>query len=192
MEFKAHIEKLVGASNWSKWKRHIELLLRYHDVVCEDRKCPSLSAEASAEVVAAPEKAQKAFVKDDSLAQLILVGNMDAKLAAIWRVGKVSVVYEQSSGQRLDRLMEKFFRTEAVAAHEKAQKAFVKDDSLAQLILVGDMDAKLAVICVWEKFLSYMSRASGQRLDRLMEKFFRSEIKNWRTILQSCRETSVN
>ncbi|GFQ70225.1 hypothetical protein TNCT_267681 [Trichonephila clavata] len=43
MEFKAHIEKLVGAANWSKWKRQIELLLRHHDVhdvVCGDRECP--------------------------------------------------------------------------------------------------------------------------------------------------------
>ncbi|GFR03757.1 retrovirus-related Pol polyprotein from transposon TNT 1-94 [Trichonephila clavata] len=79
MEFKAHIEKLVGASNWSKWKRQIELLLRHHDVhdVCRDRECPRLPAEASAEAIAAYEKAQKTFVKDYSLAQLILVGNMD-------------------------------------------------------------------------------------------------------------------
>ncbi|GFQ86462.1 e3 ubiquitin-protein ligase HUWE1 [Trichonephila clavata] len=79
MEFKAHIEKLVGAANWSKWKRQIELLLQHHDVhdVYGDRECPRLPAEASAEAIAAYEKAQKAFVKDDSLAQLILVGNMD-------------------------------------------------------------------------------------------------------------------
>ncbi|GFY13392.1 uncharacterized protein TNCV_1802631 [Trichonephila clavipes] len=76
MEFKAHIEKLVGAANWSKWKRQIELLLRHHDVhdvVCGDRKCPSLPADASSEAVAAHVKAQKAFIKEDSLAQLILV-----------------------------------------------------------------------------------------------------------------------
>ncbi|GFR08504.1 uncharacterized protein TNCT_2061 [Trichonephila clavata] len=78
MEFKAQIEKLVGAANWSKWKRQIELLLRHHDVhdvVCRDRECPRSPAET--EAIAAYEKAQKAFVKDDSLAQLILVGNMD-------------------------------------------------------------------------------------------------------------------
>ncbi|GFQ67258.1 uncharacterized protein TNCT_559231 [Trichonephila clavata] len=68
MEFKAHIEKLGGAKNWNKWKRQIELLLRHHDVIYRDRECPSLPAEASAEATAAYEKAQKAFVKDDSLA----------------------------------------------------------------------------------------------------------------------------
>ncbi|GFS49268.1 uncharacterized protein TNCV_2410811 [Trichonephila clavipes] len=123
MEFKAHIEKLVGAANWSKWKRQIELLLRHpdvHDVVCGDRKCPSLPADASSEAVAAHVKAQKAFIKDDSLAQLILVGNMDdsnAELTSIcdtancvWE--KLLSVYEQSSGQWLDRLIEKFFHND--------------------------------------------------------------------------------
>ncbi|GFR33069.1 retrovirus-related Pol polyprotein from transposon TNT 1-94 [Trichonephila clavata] len=123
MEFKAHIEKLVGAANWSKWKRQIELLLRHHDVhdvVCGDRECPRLPAEASAEAIAAYEKARKAFVKDDSVAQLILVGNMDdsnAELTSVCNTAnsvgeKLLSVYEQSSGQRLDRLMEKFFRSE--------------------------------------------------------------------------------
>ncbi|GFQ97166.1 retrovirus-related Pol polyprotein from transposon TNT 1-94 [Trichonephila clavata] len=94
MEFKAHIEKLVGAANWSKWKRQIELLLRHHDVhdvVCGDRECPRLPAVASAEAMAAYEKAQKAFIKDDSLAQLILVGNMDdsnAELTSVFNTAK--------------------------------------------------------------------------------------------------------
>ncbi|GFQ99810.1 CCHC-type domain-containing protein [Trichonephila clavata] len=120
MEIKVHIEKLVGAANWSKWKQQIELLLRHHDVVCGDRKCRSLPAEVSAEAIAAYEKAQKAFVKDDSLAQLILVGNMDEinpeltsvcnTAKSVW--GKLLSVYEQSSGQRLERLIEKFFRSE--------------------------------------------------------------------------------
>ncbi|GFQ67360.1 protein shank, partial [Trichonephila clavata] len=72
---------------------------------------------------------------------------------------------------------------EAYAAYEKAQKAFLKDDSLAQLILVGNMDdsnAELTSVCntaksVWEKLLSVYEQSSRQRLDRLMEKFFRSE-----------------
>ncbi|GFQ95166.1 hypothetical protein TNCT_712001 [Trichonephila clavata] len=47
---------------------------------------PRLPAEASAEAIAAYEKAQKAFVKDDSLAQLILVGNMDDSNAELTSV----------------------------------------------------------------------------------------------------------
>ncbi|GFQ87013.1 retrovirus-related Pol polyprotein from transposon TNT 1-94 [Trichonephila clavata] len=94
IESKAHIEKLVGAANWSKWKRQIELLLQHHDVhdvVCGDRERPSLPTEASAEAIAAYEKAQKAFVKDDPLAQLILVGNMDdsnAELTSVYNTAK--------------------------------------------------------------------------------------------------------
>ncbi|GFT01223.1 uncharacterized protein TNCV_3373421 [Trichonephila clavipes] len=67
MEFKAHIEKLVGAANWSKRKRQIELLLQHHDVhdsVCGDQKCPSLPVEALAETIAVHEKVQQAFIKD--------------------------------------------------------------------------------------------------------------------------------
>ncbi|GFW93361.1 retrovirus-related Pol polyprotein from transposon TNT 1-94 [Trichonephila clavipes] len=131
MEFKAHIEKLVGAGNWSKWKRQIELLLRHHDVhdvVCGDRKWPSVLAEASAEPVATHEKA---FIKDDSLAQLILSGNMDdinAELKMICDTAKcvwekLLSVYEQSSGQRLDHLMERFFR------HDKE----VEDDTVSRI-----------------------------------------------------------
>ncbi|GFV24889.1 amyloid protein-binding protein 2 [Trichonephila clavipes] len=80
MEFKAHFEKLMGAANWRKWKQQIELLLQHHNVhhVCGDWRFPSLPAEALAEVIVVHEKVQKAFIKDDSLAQLIpLMGNMD-------------------------------------------------------------------------------------------------------------------
>ncbi|GFS36173.1 retrovirus-related Pol polyprotein from transposon TNT 1-94, partial [Nephila pilipes] len=82
---------LEGAAIWSKWKRQIELLLRHHDVVCGDRECPSFLDEASAEAIASYEKAQKAFIKDDSLAQLILGSNMDqsnVKLTAVCNTAK--------------------------------------------------------------------------------------------------------
>ncbi|GBN26590.1 hypothetical protein AVEN_238450-1, partial [Araneus ventricosus] len=53
MEFRAHVDKLVRASNWSKWKRQVELLLRHHDVhelVSGDRVCPVLAEDATPEV----------------------------------------------------------------------------------------------------------------------------------------------
>ncbi|GFQ72109.1 2-hydroxyacyl-CoA lyase 2 [Trichonephila clavata] len=171
MEFKAHIEKLVGAANWSKWKRQIELLLRHHDVhdvVCGDRECPRLPAEASAEAIAAYDKAQKAFIKDDSLAQLILVGNMDdsnAELTSVCNTAKsvwekLLSVYEQSSGQRLDRLMEKFFRSEKeleddIASHiAKLQRNFselndelrrVAKTTLPDLLLMSRIMSTIAI-----------------------------------------------
>ncbi|GFU43372.1 retrovirus-related Pol polyprotein from transposon TNT 1-94 [Nephila pilipes] len=119
--------------------RHFHMVTgNYELLVCGVRKYPSLPAEASAEAIAAYEKAQKAFIKDDSLAQLIRVGNMDdsnAELTAVCKTAKsvwekLLSVYEQSSGQRLDRLMEKFFRSEKelednIASHiAKLQRNF--------------------------------------------------------------------
>ncbi|GBN43944.1 hypothetical protein AVEN_268197-1 [Araneus ventricosus] len=59
----------------------------------------------------------------------------------------------------------------------------MKDDSLAQLLLVGSMDdANVELTAesdsaksIWEKLLSVYEQSSRQRLDRLMEQFFRSE-----------------
>ncbi|GBM11553.1 hypothetical protein AVEN_72971-1, partial [Araneus ventricosus] len=64
-----------------------------------------------------------------------------------------------------------------------ARKVFVKDDSLAQLILVGnigDSNIELAATCniaksVWERMLSVYEQSSDQRFHHLMEQFFRSE-----------------
>ncbi|GBM10451.1 hypothetical protein AVEN_263361-1 [Araneus ventricosus] len=112
MEFRAHVDKLLGASNWSKWKRQVELLLRHHDVrelISGDRVCPVLAEDATPEVTVLYEKSRKSFMKDDSLAQLALVGSMDdanVELTAtcdsatsIWE--KLLSVYEQSLTSRL-------------------------------------------------------------------------------------------
>ncbi|GBO30742.1 hypothetical protein AVEN_122268-1 [Araneus ventricosus] len=104
----------------TRWERQIELLSRLlgvYDLITEDRECPSFPAETSAEVISAYERGRKAFVKDDCLVQLILVGNMDysnVQLTAICTSAKSAgekllSVYEQSSDQRLDRLMEQLF-----------------------------------------------------------------------------------
>ncbi|GBM04432.1 hypothetical protein AVEN_35601-1 [Araneus ventricosus] len=82
------------------------------------RVCPVLAENATPEVTVLYEKSRKSSMKDDSLAQLVLVGSMDdanVELTAtcdsaksIWE--KLLSVYEQSSLQQLDRLMEQFFR----------------------------------------------------------------------------------
>ena len=60
MEFKTQIEKLKDATNWSKWKRQIELLLQHSEVlnlVIGVWKLPeSLSESATAEQRTADEK----------------------------------------------------------------------------------------------------------------------------------------
>ncbi|GFX37420.1 uncharacterized protein TNCV_3106721 [Trichonephila clavipes] len=80
-----------------------------------DRKCPSLPTEASAEAIVAHEKAQKAFIK--ALPNVFLRAICNAELTAICDTAKsvwekLLSVYEQSSGQRLDHFMEKFFRSD--------------------------------------------------------------------------------
>ncbi|GBO11147.1 hypothetical protein AVEN_21595-1 [Araneus ventricosus] len=58
----------------------IELLLRHidvYDVGTGDRECPNLPYEASAGLISVHENGRKAFIKDDILAQLIIVGNID-------------------------------------------------------------------------------------------------------------------
>ncbi|GBO19096.1 hypothetical protein AVEN_262358-1, partial [Araneus ventricosus] len=114
--FKVQIERLAGASNCNKWKRQIKLLLRHndvYDVLIGEIECPSLPADSSSELISAYEKGKKAFVEYDSLAQLILVGNIgdsNIEFAAICNIAKsvcerMLSVYEQNSVQRLDRLM---------------------------------------------------------------------------------------
>jgi hypothetical protein len=145
MDFKTNIEKLKGSTNWTKWKKQVELLLRHGevlDIVTRNRKLPDEPrAAATAEECSKYEKELKRFMKDDALAQLILVGNMDDanveltstcdSAANTW--DKLLSVYEQSSGQRLDRLMESFFAVaekeadEDIATHiAKLQRNFTE------------------------------------------------------------------
>lgn len=132
MDFKAQIQKLEGASNWSKWRRQTELLLRHHEVLeiaRGDMVVPTKPGQgATEEQKRAFESELKNFNKSDALAQLILVSNLnDANVdltascdtaKAIW--DKLFSVYEQSSGQRLDRLMESFFSSEKDPSEEIA------------------------------------------------------------------------
>ena len=116
MDFKASIDRL-DESNWTKWKRQIKLLLVHNgvwDIVSGEEPEPSEDAE---------KRELAEFEKKDSLGQLILVSHMNdhhVHLTAtcntafeIW--SKLVSVYEQSSGQRVDRLMEKFFTSEMKA-----------------------------------------------------------------------------
>lgn len=122
MDFKTQLDKLEGANNWSRWRRQVVILLRHQevlDVVNGTRVLPVEPKEEGAN--RAPYEAEmKAFTKADALAQLILVSTMnDANVDVtatcesakeMW--DKLLSVYEQSSSQRVDRLMEQFFSSE--------------------------------------------------------------------------------
>ncbi|CAG9821433.1 unnamed protein product [Phaedon cochleariae] len=75
MEFKAHIAKLEGASNWTKWRRQIELLLRHHEVL--EVTTGEIQSPGDPGDIATPEAIiqfnadLKRFKKLDALAQLI-------------------------------------------------------------------------------------------------------------------------
>src|SRR5277367_89492 len=142
MEFKTQIDKLEGAQNWTKWKRQVGLLLRHHEVldIVEGRsvKPAPVAADATAEVKANYERDLKTFMQGDTKAQLILVNSLnDANVEltstcdsakAVW--DKLVSIFDQSSGQRLDRLLEQFFSvtkdpTENIATHvAKLQRLF--------------------------------------------------------------------
>ena len=120
MEFKPSVEKLMGASNWTRWKQQMLLLLRHHDVLDHVTSAgtePEVEHGASEEDVKKIVDENKAFFKADALAMLILVNGLNdsnAELTAtcqtaveVWT--KLLSVYEQTSGQRVDRLMEEFF-----------------------------------------------------------------------------------
>lgn len=135
MDFKIQIEKLRGAENWTRWKRQIVLFLRHHEVleivtgdISKPEKAPAADA---AEAVKTKFKADlKVFREGDALAQLILVGSLNdanVKVTATCDTAKetwdkLTSIYEQSSGQRVDRLLEQFFTlektiTEDIATH---------------------------------------------------------------------------
>ncbi|KRX72067.1 Retrovirus-related Pol polyprotein from transposon TNT 1-94 [Trichinella sp. T6] len=96
----------------------------------EDLNAPMAPPAGSyAENLKKHEEALKAFEKEDTLAQLILVSSMnDANVeltatskssAEIWQ--KLTAVYEQSSGQRVDRLMEEFFKCAKAETEDMAR-----------------------------------------------------------------------
>ncbi|KAK9732197.1 GAG-pre-integrase domain [Popillia japonica] len=124
MEFKPQIEQLQGANNWSRWRRQVELLLQHQevlDIVKGNKGPPEVPDVKEPDAVKSKyEHDYKIFNKGEALAQLILVSSMNdtnidltatcKSASEIWN--KLLSVYEQSSGQRVDRLMEKLFTCE--------------------------------------------------------------------------------
>ncbi|KRX18477.1 hypothetical protein T07_14947 [Trichinella nelsoni] len=108
MDFKLQVDKLESA------------------IAIGKKVAPAVS---NAESLKKHEEALKTFEKEDTLAQLILVSSMNdanveltatSKFAVeIWQ--KLTAVYEQSSGQRVDRLMEEFFKCAKLQTEDMAR-----------------------------------------------------------------------
>ncbi|CAL1687617.1 unnamed protein product [Lasius platythorax] len=120
MEFKTQIDKLEGAQNWLVWKLQIELVLEHHEVlevVTGELKKPVAVTPATSETQAVYNAAMKEFKKKDTTARLIIIKGLNnanlqlvntcTSASEIWE--KLLAIYEQSSGQRLDRLLGQFF-----------------------------------------------------------------------------------
>ncbi|EZA56778.1 hypothetical protein X777_03216 [Ooceraea biroi] len=141
MEFKTQIDKLEGAQNWLVWKLQIELVLEHHEVfevVTGELKKPVIADPLTTETQALYNIALKEFKKKDTTARLIIIKGLNeanlqlvntcSSASEIWE--KLLAIYEQSSGQRLDRLLSQFFNyskssDENIATHvAKIQSVF--------------------------------------------------------------------
>src|SRR5258706_5271767 len=154
--------KLSGQRGWARWKTQVLLqleILEVQDIVLSTRVRPVKPELEGADV--APFQAQlKAFEKGDAIARQLLYSVLDdpnfvlvgtsGSAHEAW--GKLLAVYEQRSGQRLDRLMEEFFRvsmdpTDSIVVHGgKLQQLFtdlngefqtLTKQSLPNLLLCG-------------------------------------------------------
>lgn len=118
LDTKFQIEKL-DEKNWLEWKRQVTLMLKHQSVwdVVEGSCKPASMYNDNGEETEQSKKLTRDFIKADSHAQLVLLSSIsprNQKLTAtcesaneIWR--KLLSVYEQSSGQKIDRLLESFF-----------------------------------------------------------------------------------
>ncbi|KRY09142.1 Retrovirus-related Pol polyprotein from transposon TNT 1-94, partial [Trichinella patagoniensis] len=110
-------------------------------------------AVSNAESLKKHEEALKTFEKEDILAQLILVSSMNAanvdltatsKFALeIWQ--KLTAVYEQSSGPRVDRLMEEFFKC---AKWQDMSPEYFEFKTVWESVPVGERSVNLLIECL--------------------------------------------
>uniref|UniRef100_A0A6P7F9V9 Uncharacterized protein LOC114327229 n=1 Tax=Diabrotica virgifera virgifera TaxID=50390 RepID=A0A6P7F9V9_DIAVI len=137
-DYKIQVDKLEGPEDWAKWKWHVSMLLRAYaleDIVNGTCKCPEVAENSTSLEV---EKHQQ-WLKDDAKAASLLAGTLGKTVAElvltcthaseIWV--KLRARFERSSTQRLNMLIEAFFRVqrdekEDISTHvAKLQKLFV-------------------------------------------------------------------
>ncbi|KAK9708853.1 hypothetical protein QE152_g26952 [Popillia japonica] len=158
-ECKVSVDKLEGPGDWAKWKWHMSMVLRSYrleDIGSSVRKCVVLPVESKEE----QNTLYAAWQKDDAKAASLLASAVSRSAAElvltcnnakeIW--DKLSARFERSSTQRLNMLIESFFRVkrdekEDISSHvAKLQKLFVdlneeltkhKENTLSERILNG-------------------------------------------------------
>ncbi|XP_046994043.1 uncharacterized protein LOC124606124 [Schistocerca americana] len=158
-DYKVSIDKLEGPDDWAKWKWHISMVLRSYgleDIINGTRERVELPQDATSE----QKEAYVEWLKDDAKAASLIASALSKPVAElvltcknakeIW--DKLRARFERSSTQRLNMLIETFFRvkrdeSEDISAHvAKLQKLFVdlndelskhEENTLSERILNG-------------------------------------------------------
>ncbi|XP_047097580.1 uncharacterized protein LOC124711510 [Schistocerca piceifrons] len=145
-DYKVSVDKLEGPEDWAKWKWHISTVLRSYgleDIINGTHERVELPQDATS----AQKEAYVEWHKDDVKAASLIASALCKTVAElllmcknakeIW--DKIRARFERSSTQRLNMLIETFFRvkrdeTEDISAHvAKLQKLFVDlNDELAK------------------------------------------------------------
>ncbi|KAL0269596.1 UNVERIFIED_CONTAM: hypothetical protein PYX00_007274 [Menopon gallinae] len=131
------IEKLDG-TDWNKWKWQMDMLLRSYGLdtlVYGTRKCPVVSEDSTNE----EKREQQKWMKDDAKAASLIACSLSRNIAElvltckhaneIWT--KLLARFERSNVQRLNSLIEKFFKVERDTSEDisthiaKLQKLFM-------------------------------------------------------------------
>ncbi|XP_047115896.1 uncharacterized protein LOC124795858 [Schistocerca piceifrons] len=158
-DYKVSIDKLEGPDDWAKWKWHISMVLRAYgleDIINGTRERVELPQDATSE----QKEAYVEWLKDDAKAASLIASALSKPVAElvltcknakeIW--DKLRARFERSSTQRLNMLIETFFRvkrdeSEDISSHvAKLQKLFVdlndelskhEENTLSERILNG-------------------------------------------------------
>ncbi|XP_047000554.1 uncharacterized protein LOC124616295 [Schistocerca americana] len=197
-DYKISIDKLEGPEDWAKWKWHISMVLcsyRLEDIINGTRERVELPQDATS----AQKEAYVEWHKDDAKAGSLIASALSKPVAElvltcknakeIW--DKLRARFERSSSQRLNMLIETFFRvkrkeTEDISAHvAKLQKLFVdlndelakhEENTLSERILNGRILSTLGKDYDSFKDLWDTIPTEKQSLNLLVEKLFTAEL----------------
>jgi len=203
-EYKMQVDKLEGPEDWAKWKWHVSMLLRAYtleDIVDGTRRCPELAVNADTTV----QQAHYQWLKDDAKAASLLASTLGKTVAElvltcnraseIW--DKLRARFERSSTQRLNMLIEAFFRVqrddkEDISTHvAKLQKLFVdlndelkkhRENVLSERILNSRILSTLGKEYDHFKDLWDTIPSENQKVNLLIEKLCTIELRNQSTV----------
>ena len=135
MEYRPQVDKLVGQADWSGWKRQVTLLLQHQNVF----GVVNGAIRRSGDQDRAAEK--RSIYQKLSLAQLVFsaINEKNLELTTtcesaqeVW--DKQLSMYEISSGQKLERLLEMFFQESKAEVARSLSTFWAECDSAGHLV----------------------------------------------------------